>query len=269
MRMSLSPRTDLAQEAHALRSAADAPGVQCREEDGITRLCIETEEAARRLGLPKGNYVNLSLQPLLRREDEAFEALCAQISGELAAMLPREGCILAAALGNPAMTPDALGSLTADSILATRHLGALLPGFRSVCVLRCGVLGTTGLESAALVKAAVGVSGCAAVIAVDGLCAADSEKLCAAVQLSDSGIVPGSGVGNSRMALNRDTLGVPVISLGVPTVIDAGSLGGKSGMFVTTRDIDQRLKSAAKLLGYSINMALHPGLTPADIDLLL
>ena len=135
--------------------------------------------------------------------------------------------------------------------------------------IRCGVLGTTGLESAGLVKSAVLLSQCTAVIAVDALCAADEEKLCAAVQLSDAGIVPGSGVGNSRMALNSATLGVPVISLGVPTVLDAGTIGGKSGMFVTTRDIDMRVKLAARVLAYSINMAVQDSLRVEDIDLLV
>lgn len=265
--LSMSPRTDMAREIHELHGAL--PGVGTQEEAGVFRLCVETDEGSASLGLPKGNYVNLSLLPLLRREDDAFPELCVQIAGELRKLLPAEGCVLVAALGNPAMTPDALGSLCADSLIVTRHLGAVLPQFRPLCVLRCGVLGTTGLESAELVKSAVGLSGCSAVIAVDALCAADEEKLCATVQLSDAGIVPGSGVGNSRMALNRDTLGVPVLSLGVPTVMDAGTIGGKAGMFVTTRDIDLRVKLAAKVLGYSVNLAVQDGLTVEDVDMLI
>lgn len=267
--MSFSPRSDLAQEAHALYGAAALPGVKVSEDKGIFRLGVENAEGAAALGLAQGNYIDLSLLPLLRREDEAFPRLCGQIADELRRMLPAEGCILVAALGNPAMTPDALGSLCADSLLVTRHLGEILPDFRPLCALRCGVLGTTGLESGSLVKAAVELSGCRAVIAVDALCAAGEEKLCAAVQLSDAGIVPGSGVGNSRMALNRETLGVPVLSLGVPTVMDAGTIGGKPGMFVTTRDIDMRVKLAARVLGYSINMAVQDSLSVEDIDLLV
>ncbi len=262
-------RTDLAQERHARRNAAALRGVRAGEESGVFRLCVETDEGSEALGLPKGNYVNLSLLPLLRREDDAFPALCTRLALELRKLLPAEGCILVAALGNPAMTPDALGGLCADSVVVTRHLGETLPDFRPLCCLRCGVLGTTGLESAALVASAVKLSQCSAVIAVDALCAADSEKLCATVQLSDGGIVPGSGVGNSRMALNRETLGVPVISLGVPTVMDAGTIGGKPGMFVTTRDIDLRVKLSARLLGYSINLAVQEGLSVEDVDMLV
>ncbi len=265
--MSINTRTDMANELHAACGGEELPGVSIREEEGVFRLQVENAEGSQRLGLPVGCYVNLSLLPLLRREDEAFPRLCAAVSAELGKLLPVEGTILVAALGNPAMTPDALGSLAADSILVTRHLGDILPGFRSLCCLRCGVLGTTGLESADLVKAAVRLSQCSAVIAIDALCAAQCEKLCAAVQISDGGIVPGSGVGNSRMALNQENLGVPVISLGVPTVMDAGKMGGEPGLFVTTRDIDQRVKSAAKLLAYAVNMAVQPQLTIEDIDM--
>ena len=257
----------MAREKHGFH--ASVPGVRSTEEAGVFRLSVETDEGAEALGLPKGRYIDLSLLPLLRREDEAFPTLCEQIAAELRALLPREGCILVAALGNPAMTPDALGSLCADSLIVTRHLGAILPDFRPLCAIRCGVLGTTGLESADLVKSAAELSGCSAVIAVDALCAAEEEKLCATVQLSDAGIVPGSGVGNSRAALNRETLGVPVLSLGVPTVMDAATIGGKAGMFVTTRDIDLRVKLAAKLLGYGINMAVQEGLRVEDVDMLI
>lgn len=266
--MAFSPRSDLAQEVHARHGTEEVPGVSVSEEGGAFRLSVTDAEGSAALGLPVGNYVNLSLLPLLRREEAAFQRLCARIAEELRSMLPGEGCILVAALGNPAMTPDALGSLCADRLLVTRHLGELLPGFRPLCALRCGVLGTTGIESAALVKSAVELSRCTAVIAVDALCAADEEKLCATVQLSDAGIVPGSGVGNSRMALSRETLGVPVLSLGVPTVMDAGTIGGKPGMFVTTRDIDMRVQTAAKLLAYSINMAVQD-VSVEDVDMLV
>ena len=267
--MSISPRSDLARELHGFHGAEALDGVRVSEEGGAFRLSVENEQASASLGLAVGNYVNLSILPLLRREDEAFSRLCTQIANELRVMLPAEGCLLVAALGNPAMTPDALGSLCADRLLVTRHLGEILPGFRPLCALRCGVLGTTGIESADLVKSAVQLSGCTAVIAVDALCAADEEKLCATVQLSDAGIVPGSGVGNSRMALNRESLGVPVVSLGVPTVMDAGTLGGKPGMFVTTRDIDMRVQLAAKLLAYAVNMAAQEGLSVEDVDALV
>lgn len=103
-------------------------------------------------------------------------------------------------------------------------------------------------------------------IAVDALAARDSARLCATVQLSDTGLVPGSGVGNRRSALDRGTLGVPVIAVGIPTVVDADP---RAGLFLTPRDIDQRIRELGRLLGYGITLALQPSLTAADVTALL
>ena len=152
--------------------------------------------------------------------------------------------------------------------------------FRPVSVFRTGVLGTTGIESAALVRGVVSLVRPDRVIAVDALSARDAARLCRAVQVTNAGIVPGSGVGNARSALTKDVLGVPVVAVGVPTVVDARTLcAGLSGaetvlpedteLFVTPRDIDSRVRDSARLVGYAIDLALHDALTVEDIDMFL
>ena len=138
-------------------------------------------------------------------------------------------------------------------------------------VFRTGVLGTTGIESAALVRGVVSLVRPDRVIAVDALSAREAARLCRAVQVTDAGIVPGSGVGNDRAAVNQKSLGLPVLAIGVPTVVDASAFSDSpdaAGMFVTPRDIDASVRDVAKLIGYGINLALHDGLTVADIDML-
>ena len=191
------------------------------------------------------------------------------LAGELAALLP-EGPVLAAGLGNRAMTCDAVGPASIDNLLVTRHMIRAMPrqfaDFRPVAAVCPGVLARTGLEALELVRGAVERVRPAAVIAVDALAARDSARLCATVQLSDTGLVPGSGVGNRRSALDRGTLGVPVIAVGIPTVVDADL---RAGLFLTPRDIDQRIRELGRLLGYGITLALQPSLTAADVTALL
>lgn len=281
-------RTDLAKEAAELCAECLPEGVKVWEEErgGIRREIVEvrTEAAARELGKPAGRYVSFSMEALDRREEDAFLRSAAALSEELSALLNlRDGDgVLVAALGNRAITPDALGEYAAENVLVTKHLRELVPeefhAFRPVSLLRCGVLGTTGLESAALVGATAELSGCRAVIAVDALCARSADRLCKTVQLTDAGIVPGSGVGNARTELSETTVGRPVAAIGVPTVVDAATLcadlcgcapESTAPLFVTPRDIDTQVHSAGRLIGYAVNLALHPGLTVSDIDMLL
>ena len=143
-----------------------------------------------------------------------------------------------------------------------------------------GVLGTTGLESVELVRGAAEHAAPDLILVVDALAARDPERVCTTVQLADTGIVPGSGVGNARSALTEETLGVPVVAVGVPTVVDARTLcADLSGaeidlpedteLFVTPRDIDTRVRDSARLVGYAIDLALHDALTIEDIDMFL
>ena len=273
-------RTDLAAEMRERSGSGELPGVSAGEwsERGfdITRVDILDERGAAKLCKPIGSYITLSSRALAERRPEAFGDGSETLAGLIRGLLPEPGGLtLAAGLGNAAMTPDAVGPLALEYVLATRHLKTAMPeavaGLSPVCCVRPGVLGSTGIESAELLASLVRLTKPAQLVVVDALAAASLDRLCSTVQLSDAGIVPGSGVGNDRAAISRDTLGVPVLALGVPTVVDAASFSDEEaarGMFVTPRDIDASVRSLAKLIGYAINLALHEGLTIADIDML-
>ena len=255
---------------------------------------ILDEQGASSLGKPVGSYVTVQLDALARREEDAFGRAARAIAAELNGLLklPEEATCLVVGLGNRAITPDAIGPGVADHTMVTRHLVEQAPehfgSFRPVAALAAGVLGTTGVESGELVKAVAEKIRPGCIIAVDALASRSMDRVCTTVQLANTGIVPGSGVGNHRAALNRETLGVPVIAVGVPTVVDAGTLaadilaeagqegldpealaGAGEGLMVTPRDIDQRVADLVKVIGYGINLALQPGLTIEDVDLSL
>ena len=283
--------TDLAAEARELWKQAcgrELPGLitDRMETEGIAAdvLEIRDEETAKELCKPKGRYVTFELGALTRREEDAFPRACRALAAELRRQLGLSGgeSVLAVCLGNPDVTPDAVGPLAAEHILVTRHLRRAMPEtfapFRSVAVFRSGVLGTTGVESAALTAAVAGQVRPDAVVAVDALAAREASRLCRAVQITDAGIVPGSGVGNARAAMTAETLGVPVVAVGGPTVVDARTLcAAYTGvapdtaeeLFVTPRDIDRRVREIARLVGYAVDLALQEGMTVEDVDLFL
>lgn len=281
-------RTDLAMEAHARwkETAGETSalrGVIARDEilDGfpLTRVEIVDQNGERALGKPRGTYLTLDITRYWRHEAEGFHQAVESVARLLEPMLPEEGPVLVAGLGNQAMTPDALGPGCLSHLLITRHLKSVLPGFRETAALSGGVLGTTGLEAAEWVRGAAEHMGPKAVIVVDALAARGLERLCNSIQISDTGLIPGSGVGNHRMALNRESLGVPVISVGVPTVVNLETvvhdLAGKAcpapqkNFFLTPDSIDTKIKQLSKILGYGINLALQPDLTAEDLDALL
>ena len=274
-------RTDLASEARSLRGADRLPGVEVREErlEGLRVTAVEVRpgEGARLLGKPPGHYYTLALPPRLERAAEDFP----RAAQALAALIRRCGAarwrtVLIAALGNPDITPDALGNLAAAQLLVTRHLKeqgeAAFRSFASTALCRTGVLGTTGLESAAQIRSLCRELRPDGVAAIDALAGTELRGLCRSVQVCDTGIAPGSGVGNDREALNAQTLGCPVLAIGVPTVIDAAHFADDPAlrqMFVTPRGIDSAVRGAARVVACGLNLALHPGLTLEDIDLLL
>ncbi len=284
-------RTDLALEAHDFLTAggnSSLPGVKTEtrrtKECTVTSVDVEDENAERALGKPRGRYVTLDLAPLCRHEEGALPRVSKLLAQELGALLARCGggkSVLVAGLGNAAMTPDAIGPAAAEHVLVTRHLKneAAFAAFSSVSVLLPGVLGKTGVETAELVRGAVETVRPDAVIAIDALASARLARVCSTVQLADTGIVPGSGVGNHRNALNKETLGVPVIAVGVPTVVDAATLSidvleeagvtdfdvsalrsCAPGVMVTPRDIDAQIVELARIIGCGINLALQPQL---------
>ena len=295
--MSSPSRTDLALEGGGLwqQSAGQTTkleGVRAREGErfGLPVTVVEVldERGEKALGKGRGTYVTVELFGLARREKAVFarsvRAVAEQLRG-LLGELKGDDCVLVAGLGNRAITPDCIGPEVCRHTLATRHLLEQLPeqfaGFRPVAVLVPGVLGTTGMESGETVKAVCAALRPARVVVVDALACRGVERLCSTVQLTDAGIAPGSGVGNRRAALDRESLGIPVAAIGVPTVIDGATLAadltgqavpeGAPGreLLVTPRDIDSRAADIAKVIGYAIDLALHPGVELEELELLL
>ncbi len=290
-------RTDLAVEAiENHKTAAALPHVRQSDRTlegfAVHEVRILSEDAAREIGKPQGCYLTLELDALIRREEDAFPRACKALSTLLRELLPHpnDGPVLIAGLGNRMITPDAIGPQTADHVIATRHLVAQSPAifadWRPVSALAPGVLGQTGIETGEVICGVLDRVRPAAVIAVDALAAGRLSRLLRTVQLADTGITPGAGVGNARAALNEETLGVPVIAVGVPTVVDGATLAHEISsqlgqpacealddlsqpVMITTRDIDREVADISRMIGYAVNMALHPHLSVADIDLYL
>lgn len=290
-------RTDLAVEAiENHKSAAALPHVRQSDRTlegfAVHEVRILSEDAAREIGKPQGRYLTLELDALIRREEDAFPRACKALSTLLRELLPHpnDGPVLIAGLGNRMITPDAIGPQTADHVIATRHLVAQSPAifadWRPVSALAPGVLGQTGVETGEVICGVLDRVRPAAVIAVDALAAGRLSRLLRTVQLADTGITPGAGVGNARAALNKETLGVPVIAVGVPTVVDGATLAHEISsqlgqpacealddlsqpVMITTRDIDREVADISRMIGYAVNIALHPHLSVADIDLYL
>ena len=290
-------RTDLAVEAiENHKTAAALPHVRQSDRTlegfAVHEVRILSEDAAREIGKPQGRYLTLELDALIRREEDAFPRACKALSTMLRELLPHpnDGPVLIAGLGNRMITPDAIGPQTADHVIATRHLVAQSPevfaDWRPVSALAPGVLGQTGVETGEVICGVLDRVRPAAVIAVDALAAGRLSRLLRTVQLADTGITPGAGVGNARAALNEQTLGVPVIAVGVPTVVDGATLAHEISsqlgqpacealddlsqpVMITTRDIDREVADISRMIGYAVNVALHPHLSVADIDLYL
>lgn len=275
-------RTDLASEVVQRPENASLAGLELNEERicgcRVTAVKINGGEASKVLCKPIGNYLTLELDEYIRRRENSFSDATNALSQLMRrfAEIQNAQSFLVACLGNRAITPDAVGPEVSDSLIVTRHLKQSLPqefaALSSVAVLRTGVLGTTGIESAQSLKALCGLVQPDCVIAVDALASGELDRLCRNVQICDSGIAPGSGVGNDRAELNRESLGVPVIAVGVPTVIDAAAFcadESAAGLFVTPRNIDELVRSVSKLVAYGLNLALHPGLSIADVDMLV
>ena len=277
----------MAFEAHSrLKSAGRAcEGVHSEEwdEEGmrLQAVTVLNSEGERAIGKPRGKYLTLELPQNWQADAEGATRAARLLARELGELLPREGTVLVAGLGNTRITPDSIGPLTVDRVIATRHLHSSMPEIfghmRSVCAVKAGVLGCTGVESAEIIRGVYSHVRPSAVIAVDALASLSTERLGRTFQLSDTGVVPGSGACNSRKALNRDTLGLPVIALGVPTVVDADTIAremtGEEGkhtdsrsFLVTPNDIDLIAEKSAKILSYAINMALHGEMTAAEIE---
>ena len=232
-------RTDLAIEAREFynkqENRQDIPGVVVDvdkdENYTVTRVKVVEAVGARIIGKPKGNYITIEV-PKLRENDRDLQDKVGKVLAEEVARLVNlndQSVIMVVGLGNWNVTPDALGPRVVEHLLVTRHIKEYVPdqideGVRSVCAIAPGVLGITGIETSEIIRGIVDKVKPDLVIAIDALASRKMDRISTTIQLADSGINPGSGVGNNRKELSRESMGVPVIAIGVPTVVDAATM---------------------------------------------
>lgn len=236
-------RTDMADEsrvvgagAHARTAGGGLDEGYSVENDGdqdvsITRVHINTPEAEQKLGKPVGSYITMDIPMIREKSRDLYEKSCRMLARELKRLihLEKNETVLVVGLGNWNVTADSLGPKVAQYVLVTRHIYEYLPKEvdeteRPVCAISPGVLGITGIETGHIIKGIVDNVKPSLVIAVDALASRSMNRVNASIQLANTGIAPGSGVGNKRAALTRESLGVPVIAIGVPTVVDAATM---------------------------------------------
>ena len=313
-----TPRTDLALEAKEMlnrRVREDIPGVRVETDDHdditITRVDITTPQASDVMGKMPGKYITIEAPGLRYKNTPLQEQVMGLLATELAnlAQLPKDATVLVVGLGNWNITPDALGPKAVEKVVVTRHLqGMLSPeltgGVRSVCAIAPGVLGITGMETAEIIAGIVDRIKPNAVICIDALAAASSHRVITTVQIADVGIHPGSGVGNKRFGLTQASLGVPVIAIGVPTVVHASTIAmdtiqeyaafaryfksmenisdkdrhvivhqvlpeALGDLMVTPKEVDTLIADIARVIAGGINQAVHPHIDYENIHLYL
>ncbi len=292
--MNQSIRTDLAMEARELSGAMDGISEETISSRGYTvsRIKIETDAAAKRLGKEKGLYITIEAPELPYGTAELRQSVINALSDELLRIMGHCcGTVLVAGLGNRAVTPDALGPRTAEQIHITRHIKQYMPDslpkdVRSVCAVSPGVLGVTGIETTDILYGAVQQCKPELIIAVDSLASRRTERIGCTIQLCDCGLQPGAGVGNARSGINQGSMGVPVIAIGVPLVVyastisrdtieliadkldlpsgdeklkelAANAISEKTGeLIVTPKEIDSLISTMSEVLSCGINAAL-------------
>ena len=269
-------RTDLALEsAESVRTNGELPkgiliDVERSADFEVTTVRITEDEASERIGKPKGTYITVESKNRLDFPSEISERQIKTLSKILRSLIDDQKNVLVIGLGNDDITPDSLGVRTAKNIFATRHIKEHAPEALDVrtgdvSVLITGVMGKTGIESSDVVKAVCERIKPSCVIAVDALACSDASHLGKTVQITDTGISPGSGVANSRRELSISTLGVKCIAIGIPTVCD---LNNGSDLMVTPRTIDKMIFKSTRLLSGSINRALHPNMSSKELEIL-
>lgn len=288
-------RTDLAMERTTCPDGlGEGVSVHTQRQAGaeVTWVRVATQKAAERIGKAQGLYWTLTHPELPKMLPEERMQIAREVAQMLRLMLPPKGDVLVLGLGNRRMTADALGDMTVSGILVTRHMQE--ENLRGVCAVAPGVLGVTGVETAELAKGLAERVKPAAIIAVDALAAMDSYHIGTTIQLTDTGIRPGSGVGNHRKGITAETMHVPVIAVGIPLVVyastivrdaladimaqesdDAQTLAEQltrhtpRDFVVTPRNIDELVAGLADLLALAINAALQTNLTMEELSQML
>lgn len=296
-------RTDLAVELHELHAQkGEADGIE-KEESTVDDIAVTTVKidasAATRIGKRAGRYVTLDTGRLWSRDSAALKRTAKALSSQIDGFLPQgEDAVLCVGLGNEHITADALGPMTVESLIVTHHMRRLEPelyrslGFGDLAAIAAGVLGQTGIESASIVGAVASLMPIRCVVVVDALASRRLSRLATTVQITDTGISPGSGVSNARSELTEETLGVPVISIGVPTVVDAATLAadivgeareceidpqtlssrispGNRDFVVAPKDADVIIRCCARLISTALNLSVHRSVAVDDIPDLL
>lgn len=235
-----SERRDIYQKANQVEGEID--GIESEKEEidenlKVERVKITNENGAKAIGKPVGNYITIDIQKLkIAQEEEikkASEVLSKELKKIIDSHIDKQGEILVVGLGNIYVTPDALGPKVINNIEVTRHIINYLPqyveeGTRMVSAISPGVLGTTGIETVEILKGIVDNIHPKLVIVIDALASRSIERISSTVQISDTGIVPGAGVGNTRSEISQKTLGIPVVAIGIPTVVDIFSCNAKN-----------------------------------------
>lgn len=256
-------RTDLALEAHEFMKEQTSAGVENKmpgievenagtREIKVTRVKVLNQQGEASIGKPAGNYITLEVPGIKDNDQVLFENTCKMLAKELAGIINigEKSVILIVGLGNWNVTPDALGPRVVSSVMVTRHLLEYVPeqvdeGVRPVCAVAPGVLGITGIETGEIIRGIVDRVKPELIIAIDALASRKMERVSTTIQISDTGISPGSGVGNKRMELSKTTLGIPVIAIGVPTVVDAATMANDTIDLVIDSMIVQAPKDSA------------------------
>lgn len=291
-------RTDLAVETREMYKAAnkledEIPGIETQEEtdEGIvvTRVKVSTEEGEKAINKPIGNYITIDVKNFKYADEDLKEKVSQKIGNELKPIINNligdQGDILVVGLGNLNITPDSLGPKVIGDIDVTRHILRYAPQYieedaRPVSAIAPGVLGTTGIETVEIIKGVVEKIKPKAIIAIDALASRKLERISSTIQIADTGIHPGAGVGNNRKELSKETLGVPVIAIGIPTVVEVAVIANDAlDLFIEkvqkeakSNDYLNQLKEQDKY--EEIKEALLPNdynfiVTPKEIDELI
>ena len=282
-------RRDLYRNANKLEDEIN--GLECEEEKvddiTITRVKINNNEGEKALQKRIGNYITIDTKRINNITEEKQKKIIDTFSKELSKIIDKhvkkDEEILIVGLGNLHSTPDSLGSKVVDNIEITRHIKIYLPNAidkntRSVSAINPGVLGTTGIETVEIVKGIVQNIKPKLIIAIDSLCSKNIERINKSIQISDTGIIPGGGVGNSRAELSKETLNIPVIAVGIPTVLDAATIVvdtlnvcdveiseneivekmklNNFNFIVTPKEIDELIENMSDIVSEGINLAL-------------
>jgi len=310
---------DMTVEAHELlrgEAGREIPGVEMYEqgfENGsIKTINVINEQGAQIMGRPPGSYITLETSMLRENDKMAHKEIGEILAAEMKKILPlhENSTVLIIGLGNWNATPDSLGPRVVNMSMATRHLFQYAPvelqqGLRPVSILAPGVLGITGIETAEIIRGTVERVKPDVLICIDALAAGSVERINSSIQIATTGINPGSGVGNNRMAINQETMGIPVIAIGVPTVVQAGLIAHQAmeqlynylattpkmqdihmrlqpidlnemisrvlapfggQLMVTPKEIDEHINNTAKVIAMSLAIALHPGMPPDEVE---